>query len=622
MYKSVDAQNAACNSVTRLVDLGSIYPTGRLNIYDTTNTVLVQLGLSLPAFSDSTDGTAVSNFITDSTVVYDGSATSFGVLNRDSSTIWTGTVSTYAGNGDLKLNSIYLEKDSTVTITDMIYVVPPEFTYFGVTGLQGATGLSGGGGTGGTGIGTQGETGIQGVTGPFGGPSGATGIQGPVGNSGVTGLRGSTGFQGLTGETGIQGLFGSTGLRGLTGIQGLTGLGIQGSTGFGVKGDTGIQGITGISVLGITGLQGIPGTTGIIGVPGATGIIGPAGLTGAPGVQGPTGFQGILGFQGITGFQGLPGLGATGIQGPIGSQGLTGLRGFTGLAGTVGATGSTGVEGPIGSQGVTGLRGLTGLSGTGVTGVQGPAGSQGVTGLRGLTGLSGTGVTGLQGFTGVGGGGSAGAELSFGMATSRYAMVTSSGEEVWCVSASTVFSGLTWTRSGTTLTINRNSHGHSSGDRVIIRNTNVDYQVVLIASVTTNSFNVTTSNGGGTSGNTGAYSLGFIYAHTGSPITGGTLSAPTGDHADCQLISLKVNTGVRSSTTYDLVVPASAINGAGSNTSLGDTYVPDINVRSYSDGLTAIGATIIVNNGGAGYSTYQIGNLGTGSLVRILLLHF
>jgi hypothetical protein len=269
-------------------------------------------------------------------------------------------------------------------------------------------------------------------------------------------------------------------------------------------------------------------------------------------------------------------------------------------------------------MGVTGPQGLTGLRGA--TGLQGTAGGQGTTGL-GVIGLRGlTGLQGSQGVTGVGGTGG-GAELSFGMATSRYAMTTSSGEEVWCVSASTVFSGLSWSRSGTTLTINRTSHGHASGNRVIIRNTNVDYQVVTINTVLTDSFTVTTSNGGGTSGTTGAYSLGFIFAHTGSPITGGTLSAPSGDHADCQLISLRLGTGVRSTTTYDLVVPASAINGAGSNTSRGDSYIPDFNVRADADALTAIGATVVTNIGGS-YSTFQFGNLGTGSLVRILCLHF
>jgi hypothetical protein len=200
-------------------------------------------------------------------------------------------------------------------------------------------------------------------------------------------------------------------------------------------------------------------------------------------------------------------------------------------------------------------------------------------------------------------------------------MTTGSTEEVWCVSASTCFSGLSWSRSGTTLTINRNSHGHAVGNRVIIRNTNVDYQVVLIATVLTNSFTVTTSNGGGTSGIEGAYSLGFTYAHAGSPRTGGTLTAPSGDHADCQLLSLKITTGTRASTTYDLVVPASAINGAGENTDIDDSFIPDYNVRAYSDTLSVVGATIAVNPGGAGYSTYQFGNL-TASLVRIIILHF
>jgi hypothetical protein len=385
MFKSTDALNASCNAVTRLVDLGSTFPSGRLDIYDFTSSVLTQLNLSLPAFSDSTDGTAVSNFIYDSTALMDGTAISFGILNRDATTIWTGSVSNYSGSGDLKLNSTFLTKDSTVTITEMVYIVPPEFTYIGQPGV----------------------TGIQGVTGISSGGSGGTGI--------------------------------------------------------------------------------------------------------------------------------------------------------------------------------------------------GPAGA-----------------TGIQGFTGIG----AGVELSFGMATSRYSMVDTTGEEVWCVSSSTVFSGLTWGRSGTILTMNRNSHGHSVGDRVIIRNTNIDYQVVLIDTTSTNSFTINTVGSGGTIGYMGAYSLGFNFAHNGSPNSGGILSAPTGDHADCQLISLKLNTGARPSTTYDLNVPASSLNGAGTNSNLGNSYVPDFNVRAYSDSLAVISATIVVNDGGSGYSTFQFGNLGSGSLSRILLLHF
>jgi hypothetical protein len=193
MFKSIIAQNASCNAITRLVDLGSTYPSGSLNIYDFTSSPLVQLSLSLPAFADSTDGTSVSNYIFDATALRDGTATSFGVLNRDASTVWTGTVSDVYGSGDLKINSIWITKDSTVAITEMIYIVPPEFSYFGapgVTGIQGsqgATGPSGGGS--GTGIGSQGVTGLQGATGIF---------------SGVTGIQGVTGLSGGPGGTGIQ----------------------------------------------------------------------------------------------------------------------------------------------------------------------------------------------------------------------------------------------------------------------------------------------------------------------------------------------------------------------------------------------------------------------------------
>lgn len=198
MYKSIDAQNAACNAVTRLVDLGSDNSSGRLNIYGwDASTILAILPLPIPAFQSAVDGTAVSNLISDSTTINDGTASFFGVLNRDASTVWTGTVSDFAGSGDLKINDVNILQDSSITITSMIYIVPPEFTYFGApgaTGLQGVTGPAGGGS--GTGIGIQGATGLQGVTGLAGG---GTGIQGATGIQGVTGPAGG-GF----GGTGVQ----------------------------------------------------------------------------------------------------------------------------------------------------------------------------------------------------------------------------------------------------------------------------------------------------------------------------------------------------------------------------------------------------------------------------------
>jgi hypothetical protein len=214
MFKSVNAQNAACNAVTSLVDQGSYYSSGQLNLllFDS-STIITTFTLSNPAFQDAVDGTAVSNFIPDATAFIDGTASFFNILNRDASMVWTGTVSTYAGLGDCKLNSVNIFHDATITLTDIVYTVPPEFTNIGI----------------------QGTTGIK-------GNDGATGLMGPQGPIGTTGIQGQTGI-GMTGETGLQGITGAYG-----GPQGVTGIGIQGETGpsGGPQGVTGIQGPTGV----------------------------------------------------------------------------------------------------------------------------------------------------------------------------------------------------------------------------------------------------------------------------------------------------------------------------------------------------------------------------------------
>jgi hypothetical protein len=204
---------------------------------------------------------------------------------------------------------------------------------------------------------------------------------------------------------------------------------------------------------------------------------------------------------------------------------------------------------------------------------------------------------------------------------SRYEVMSVTGEEVWAVSSSTVYVKLTWGRVGTSMTINRIAHGHSIGNRVIIRNTNVDYQSVTINSITTDSFTVTTTNTGITSGDDCAYSLGFTFVHIDNPKTGGILYAPTGSHADCQLLTLRIRTGIRQSTTYDIVVPASSINGAGDNTNLSNCFIPDYTVRADADNLSACPATIVTGSfTGGSYTTFKIGNLGTCS--KIIILHF
>ena len=328
MIKAVDAQNAACNAVVQLVDHGSLNPSGSLTLLDASSTLIASFILSNPAFLPAVDGTSVSNYITDSTSVVDGTAYVFNILDRDTSVVWSGTVSDFAGTGDLKLNSISIPQDSTISLTQIVYSVPE---YFVNIGNQGVTGV-------------QGPFGITGVTG--------AGIQGTTGVQGLIGF----GYQGYTGAQGNQGNDGATGIQGLTGIQGTTGAGIQ-------------------------GIQGNNGVTGVQGPLGNTGIQGPTGIQGNQGITGPSaGPQGLTGVQGNDGDQGL-----TGVQG---NQGLTGLQGYTGVQGNNGIIGATGV-GADGNQGMTGVQGLTGVQGItgafggppGVTGVQGVMGPQGLTGI-------------------------------------------------------------------------------------------------------------------------------------------------------------------------------------------------------------------------------------------------
>lgn len=124
MQKSLEATNRACNEVVSMVDEGSLYSSGRLNIMNSDSTMLTYLPFSVPAFRDATDGTSVANMIYDATSFMDGTAALFDVVNRDASNVWSGTISTFNGVGDMKLNSVIFAQDSTVSISYAYYAIP------------------------------------------------------------------------------------------------------------------------------------------------------------------------------------------------------------------------------------------------------------------------------------------------------------------------------------------------------------------------------------------------------------------------------------------------------------------------------------------------------------------
>lgn len=448
----------------------------------------------------------------------------------------------------------------------------------GDTGVAGPTGLKGD-------IGIQGIQGVQGNQGPMG-PVGSQGVKGDAGIPGLTGDKGDTGLQGIQGPSGPAGTIGPTGPKGDTGIQGTQGpAGTNGLTGpagiQGPKGDTGLTGLTGA-----TGATGAAGSQGIQGVKGDTGATGPIGATGAAStVPGPTGPIGLTGPAGPQGTQGVAGVaGPTGLTGPAGSTGATGPIGLQGVKGDTGTAGSVGPTGPAGTNGVDGA--------------VGPAGPQGIQGIQGPVGPAGTNGTG------------GGSGILFNN-TSRYTLDSVSGETVHCVSSATVYSGLSWSRVTSTLTINHTGHGRSVNDRVIIRNTSADYLVATITSVgTVDSYTVTCLDSGSLSGTAGAYSCGFTFAHDAAQgsISKGTLTAPA--NCDVQLLSLRIHlkANTRAATNYTVVVPASSINGAGTNTSNDTVFIPVQQVRFDTDPLTAVGNTISMNILGS-YSTFQFAAL-------------
>jgi len=123
MNKSVYAKNVQCNAIVHLLDEGSLYPSGTLNIFDSTSSLLTSLHLSNPAFADSTDGTSVAYTIYDATNFLTGTAFTFEMHDRDSSMIWGGTISPLGGGGDMQLNSTSFVADETTSIFPAYYVV-------------------------------------------------------------------------------------------------------------------------------------------------------------------------------------------------------------------------------------------------------------------------------------------------------------------------------------------------------------------------------------------------------------------------------------------------------------------------------------------------------------------
>lgn len=124
LRKSSDARNAACDAVVDMIDDGTSLAYGTLKILTYDSTVITSLQLSVPAFGDASDGTAIANTIYDNTAFIDGTAALFDFYNRDATWVWGGDVTLPGGGGVMELSSLGMPKDTTVSISSARYMVP------------------------------------------------------------------------------------------------------------------------------------------------------------------------------------------------------------------------------------------------------------------------------------------------------------------------------------------------------------------------------------------------------------------------------------------------------------------------------------------------------------------
>jgi hypothetical protein len=150
----------------------------------------------------------------------------------------------------------------------------------------------------------------------------------------------------------------------------------------------------------------------------------------------------------------------------------------------------------------------------------------------------------------------------------RYQVQSTSGEEFYLQSYDVdQKSALTWSRSGTTLTITSSSHGLTTGDRIILRNTNVAAAQSLTVTVSdASTLVVTVANTGTSNGTAGVYSRGYNMARVSSTVT---LYAPTGGGVTLLGGMMRLPAAVASPLIFNY-------GATGLNSSAADRYPPMI----------------------------------------------
>ena len=165
------------------------------------------------------------------------------------------------------------------------------------------------------------------------------------------------------------------------------------------------------------------------------------------------------------------------------------------------------------------------------------------------------------------------------------------------MSSGNIESGLSWSRSSTTISITSTAHGLTAGDFVVVRNMgDTDYVYGSISNVTTNAFDITNAvNSGDTSGTAGVY----IPAFDVSALNETTLTIEAPSSGNCQLLSIQVFINSSDTGTITVTLPSNALeNGAGENNSLDTRNVPQSEFYNVGGSQSSK-----IGSGGVSYST-------------------
>lgn len=116
------AQNAACNGIVDLIDIGA-GSNGTIEIYTTgLGLLLVTCDFSATSFGAAASGVATANSIADGTAIASGTANEFLVKDKDGNEVFRGSVDT--SGADMTFADNIFSIGDTITITSFTATMP------------------------------------------------------------------------------------------------------------------------------------------------------------------------------------------------------------------------------------------------------------------------------------------------------------------------------------------------------------------------------------------------------------------------------------------------------------------------------------------------------------------